>query len=72
MQAIIKFNLPKEKFDFHQSINGWRYAQCLNEILDYFDMIVETSGKDRLLTAGHVQEMITSIMENEHVSADEL
>lgn len=72
MQAKLKFNLQKEKFDFHQAINGWRYAQCLNEILDYFDMMVETSGKDSPLTAGHVQEMITSIMENEHVSKDEL
>jgi hypothetical protein len=36
MRAKLKFKLPKEKYEFYQAVNGWRYAECLRDIWNEF------------------------------------
>lgn len=71
MKATLKFKLNKEKHEFHQAINAWRYAESLREIKDYFDALVSQDAEYKVRVI-HVQEMIVSIMESYSITTDKL
>lgn len=71
MIATLKFKLNKEKRDFQHAVNGYRYAQCLKDIYEYFKVSSEVNS-ERAFSSEFVEEFIKSNLEEAGILRDEL
>ena len=71
MKATLKFKLTKEKYEFHQAINGWRYASCLQDIWNRFREL-EKYGERNSIPIEEIRQEIVDIFVDNNVSFDEL
>jgi hypothetical protein len=71
MKAIMKFKLPKEKYEFNQAMNGWKYASCLLDIWNKFRELDKYDERGEIPIEEARQYVIDIFSEN-NVTTDEL
>lgn len=71
MIATLKFKLPKEKYEHHQAINGWRYAEALSEISNKFREL-EKYGDRSEIPVEEARRVVIDAFEDNGVKFDEL
>jgi hypothetical protein len=71
MKAILKFKLPKEKYEHHQAVNAWRYAECLTDIWNKFREM-EKHGDREFIPVEEARQIIIDIFEDNGIRFDEL
>ena len=71
MEAILKFKLPKEKYEHHQAINAWRYAVTLSDIWNKFRELDAYSERNSI-PIDEARQIIFDIFDENEVKIDEL
>jgi hypothetical protein len=71
MKATLTFKLPKEKYEHHQAINGWRYAEALSDIWNRFREL-EKYGDRPAIPVDEARQIVVDIFAENNINFDEL
>lgn len=71
MKAILTFKLPKEKYEHHQAVNAFRYAEALREVWNRFREL-EKYGDRTNIPVDEARQIVIDIFADNNIDIDEL
>jgi hypothetical protein len=71
MKAKLSFKLPKEKYEFNQAVNGWKYASCLLDIWNKFRELDKYDDRSDM-PIEEARQFVIDIFSENNVTMDEL